>query len=239
MYVGQSIEFEKRMTFHKNSKQDDYIHRAIRKNGWDNFEKYKIDICYTNQSDLDQMEIHYMDVFNVKMENGHGYNIKDGGSKGHLSQETKNKISKANLGKIRSEQACKNIGDSHIGVKCSEETKKKISDAQLGEKNHMFGKTEELSHRYGTNLSNEAKKKISDANKGRIKTEEEIAKLRKSNPKIISIKYIESGEIFISIRCAARKMNLSHGSINFHLKGSTKHSHVSGFHFEKVIKNGQ
>ena len=58
-----------------------------------------------------------------------------------MSQETKNKISKANKGKHnKTEEQRKAVGDFHRGRKRSEETCKKIGDSKRGKNNPNFGK---------------------------------------------------------------------------------------------------
>ena len=70
------------------------------------------------------------------------------------STETKEKISKAKMGKNygnvgekhchygrkATDEAKRNMSLAQTGRKLSEETKRKIGDAQIGEKNHMYGK---------------------------------------------------------------------------------------------------
>jgi hypothetical protein len=82
------------------------------------------------------------------------------------SEETRNKIRKANLGKqipreVRermsqshkgkkfSEEHKQKIANSRIGKPRSEETKKKLSEANKGEKSPHYGRKGELCHQYG------------------------------------------------------------------------------------------
>ena len=91
-YVGQTIlKFKDRLNCHKNDskKKNNKINRAISKYGWNNFDKLILDVAHSKE-DLDQLEIFYIDKFQaIKF----GYNIRFGGSKGKLSQSTKDKIS--------------------------------------------------------------------------------------------------------------------------------------------------
>lgn len=52
--------------------------------------------------------------------------------RGPMSEEHRQKIAKANTGKIHSKETCRKIGLAQIGRKFSEETKKKMSIAKLG-----------------------------------------------------------------------------------------------------------
>lgn len=67
-------------------------------------------------------------------------NLTDGGDGClNMSPEGREKISKANTGKKRTEEEKKRMGDKRRGRKHTSEAKRKIGDAQLGEKNHRFG----------------------------------------------------------------------------------------------------
>jgi len=81
----------------------------------------------------------------------------------HLSEETKKKISEANLRNG-------NAPPPAWGRPVSEETRKKIGDAQRGEKNHNFGKV----------TSDETKKKISESKLGVDKSIETRKKMSES-----------------------------------------------------------
>lgn len=98
IYVGQSIDLRKRFLNYFNlsylSRRNELIIcRAIIKYGYSNFSITILEYC--DKCDLDIREQHYFDVLNPK------YNIQKiagGSSKGLiLSEETKNKISKASL----------------------------------------------------------------------------------------------------------------------------------------------
>jgi group I intron endonuclease len=75
-YIGKTIEFKNRMNSHKNSKDECYIHRAIRKYGWNTFKVEKI-IDNVPEEDLNNLEISYIAVETTKRPNG--YNLTDGG----------------------------------------------------------------------------------------------------------------------------------------------------------------
>ena len=122
--------------------------KAIQKYGWDNFEH----IIWANNLAEDEAkawEVRLIALFKTNCSRyknpEYGYNLTDGGEgmRGYtLSEEAKEKISKANSGK-----------------KWSEKRKNEISEAMKGENNPMFGK----------HCSEETKQKISEANKGKQK----------------------------------------------------------------------
>lgn len=72
-------------------------------------------------------EAHWIQHYNTV--SPHGYNLKgESLVKGYLSQETKDKIARANKGRIVSEETRKKLSESHKGFKVSEETKRKLSE---------------------------------------------------------------------------------------------------------------
>jgi len=86
---------------------------------------------------------------------------------GEIRSETVKNISgenSPNFGIIRSEEFKEKVRQANLGKKASDETKKKMSEARKGEKNANFGK----------HLSEEAKEKISKKNKGRKLTEDQL-----------------------------------------------------------------
>ena len=80
------------------------------------------------------------------------------------SEETKEKISKANLGKKR-----------------SKESKEKMSKAKSGKNHPLYGKTGEDSHRYGKKLSKEHIEKIRQSHLGKNLSKETREKISKAN----------------------------------------------------------
>lgn len=74
-----------------------------------------------------------------------------------LSEETKKKMSLAQMGKKASEETRKRISEGRVGIRVTEEAKKKISEALKGNK-----------HRLGKYHSKETKIKMSNAHKGQV-----------------------------------------------------------------------
>jgi len=179
-YAGQSTDIEKRFKYHqsqakkKNPKQ--IIDRAIKKYGWDNFEKI---IVPFSEAYLDRAERFVIATDNLLVPNG--YNLTTGGCKNHHhSEESKRKNSESKMGDknpnfgkhptegTRKKMSEQKIGEKHpffgkhhteevkkkqskakIGKHRSEETKEKISKGISGEKNPMYGRTGEKSHMFG------------------------------------------------------------------------------------------
>ncbi len=135
--------------------------RAILKYGWDNFE-HQIIANNLTKEEADNFEKLLINKLNT-MDAKYGYNLREGGSNGGLSQETRRKISESTkgekshmYGKHLSESTKKKISDSRKGVLSSEETRIKISAANKGENNHFYGK----------HHTEESRKKMSESQKG-------------------------------------------------------------------------
>ncbi len=152
-YIGQTVEFDNRMSGHlSDSKRrpDCLVDQKIKEYGWDNFDKLVIATGY-DQNHLDELEIHYIKLYETQVKHGHGhYNITSGGcgrggKMAPMPQNVKDKISRANKGKKR-----------------TEEEKNKRSEKYSGKGNPFFNK----------NHTNETKQKISHANKGKIRTDD-------------------------------------------------------------------
>lgn len=186
-YIGQTIRtIEKRFGEHQESSSCRVIYNAIQKYGWENFDK---DWYECPDEELDNHEELMIEVLGTLVPNG--YNLREGGGNGKLSEETKRKIGEANTGKIRSEETKKkmseaNRGDKHpmfgktppeetkqkmretqLGKKLSEEHKTKIGESHKGEKNGFYGKTH----------TEETKRKLSEANVGKSHSDETKQKL--------------------------------------------------------------
>ena len=193
-YIGQTIRsIEERFKAHqKESSRCMAIYNAIKKYGWENFEKDYYECPYEDLNFDEELLIREMGTLAPK-----GYNLKEGGDNGRLSEEIKQKISEAHIGKTLSYETKRKMSEAHIGKTLSDETKRKIGEAQQGDKNHRYGKTPsgetkqklresqigkthseetkqkmsekhrgEKNHNYGKTASDETKQKMSEARKG-------------------------------------------------------------------------
>lgn len=208
VYIGQTvISINERKGDHKRKAErhgaKTYFHCAIRKYGFDSFE-WKIIDTANNINELNKKEerwIKFYDSTNPK----NGYNIEFGGDNKRLNQSTKEKISKTQKGRTR-----------------SDEFKKKISNATKGNKNPFYGKRH----------SKETKIKCGLKNIGRKLTPEHIAKCihigEKNHRTILKEKQVieiktrlKNGERICII---AKSMCISQGLIkNIKYNGCWKH----------------
>lgn len=150
-YIGQSWNIEKRFKTYMGlyCKSQRKLYASLNKYGSDNhiFEILLELPLETTQEILDEKEIYYINHnVNLGIEL---MNIRGGGSRGKISYETKEKMSKARKGKM------------------SEEDKEKMSKRQSGCGNGMYGKTP---WNKGKSMSVECREKISNSTSGKINT---------------------------------------------------------------------
>lgn len=134
-YIGQttnSTEFRWKKYKRFDCAEQPKIYHALKKYGQETFTYETLDVA-TNQEELNFLEEIYMLCFDSR-ENG--YNIKEGGSHGKHSEETKQKISIANRGRKQTEEHRFKLSLSHRSKRnpLSEETKLKISHSKRGYK---------------------------------------------------------------------------------------------------------
>jgi group I intron endonuclease len=143
-YIGQTIHpINVRLSQHQQKSSNcRAFSGAIKKYGWENF---VIDCYECPDDELNKHEKWMVNLMGTLSPGG--YNLRaGGGSRGKMSEESKQKIRESNSG-----------NNSHcFGKKQNEEHRQKRREAQLGEKNH----------RYGRPMSEEAKQKNRESNSG-------------------------------------------------------------------------
>lgn len=206
-------------------KKQPYFWNAIQKYGWDNF-KHEILFSGLSQKEAEQKEIELIKVFHSNNRE-FGYNISNGGNTiGTVSQETKQKISKANKGN--------KYGVGHI---VSEDARTKISKSMIG---NQHGKGQKMSNEMKDKLSashktESFKRKLSEINKGRKLSKETKDKISKSHCGlgIKKVMCIETGCIYDSVLKATEDNQIKgHGHISECCKGKRKT--VGGYHWKYV-----
>jgi group I intron endonuclease len=167
IYIGQSVDIKRRVKRYKyfGAIEQPYLHRSFIKYGFDN---HKIEILAECQRD----ELNLKEVELIKKHNSFGsiigMNLTSGGMQNwKISEETRNKM-KSRIRNPHSEQTKNKIRMAHLGkkknyknprkgVKLSSETKQKIRD------NHSHSKP-----MLGKKHTEKTKLKISKSNKGRV-----------------------------------------------------------------------
>ena len=168
--IGQTTDINNRFKKYKSlqCKRQPKLYNALKKYGWDNFNK-EIIAEATTKCQLDELEIYYIKFYDSI---NNGYNCSPGGSFGKHSLESKAKMSlcrkgipkseeskikqsKSTKGRCHSEEFKRILSEAAKGKHPTAETRRKMSESQKGEKSHMYGKV----------LSEETKRKMSESHK--------------------------------------------------------------------------
>lgn len=178
-YIGQSWKIKSRLSVYLHLGvgilRQTKLYNALKKYEPKNFRFEIIDLCET-QIEMDNKEIFYIELYDSI---NSGYNIREGGSRGKLSAETKEKLSKAHTGGRHSVESKEKMSKSQTGRKHSKETKDKIGKTH---KNKII--SDEIREKIGNNSlgrhhSNETKEKLRIATKTRILSAEMRQKISK------------------------------------------------------------
>lgn len=178
-YVGQSIDIHRRWHLGYellHCKEQVKIYRALLKYGYDGFDKIILEECDTVDWILDYRETYWIRMLgSIK----NGYNLKEGGCGGRLSEETKNKISRARTGKKWTDEQRKIISIATTRACNKEEYKEKISKSWI--KRRQIGVSDDTRAKMTVaklNQSSETRRKIADANRRRKQSDETKNKIR-------------------------------------------------------------
>jgi len=198
IYIGQAIDIENRWKCHKsalnnNKHQNSRLQNAWNKYGKDNFVFIVLDQC--EESELTKREQYWIDYYGG-INSSKTYNFKEAGSKGRLSNATKQKISQKQKGvpeppgRKVSKEGRLSLSKAHKGIRPSSQTRLKMSQSQKGRKQTEETKIkigQKNKQRYidnpqlrdtiskrmkGRKLSVETKEKIGESSRGRKYGEE-------------------------------------------------------------------
>lgn len=178
-YIGQTKRpIEERFKEHQKSSSGCVaIYRAIQYHGWDNFEKHWYEVPDDDLNDHEELMVEVLGTLAPG-----GYNlIEGGGSGGQPSEEIRKKMSEAQkgekshmFGKSLTDDIRQKISKAKKGKYPSDEHKQKLSDAKKGENHPMFGKQhkddtkQKMSATHtGKIMTDEARQRMSDAHKGK------------------------------------------------------------------------
>jgi group I intron endonuclease len=220
-YIGQYCKDnpKQRFTNHKSrarkESSTEYLYRAIRKHGIENFDFTTICVC--DNKELNDLEIKYIAEFNTFGENG--YNMTAGGQgirNYKHTPETIERLRVASTGRTPNEETKKRISEGLMGHGCSDETKEKLRKASIG-----VQKTPETIEKLriastGRIVSRETGEKLSKALTGKPKSVEHINKIKANKRKLSpeDIKYIRENPDNLTGVQLAEKYNSSRASIS-------------------------
>ena len=147
VYIGQSVDIERRFRNHINNEASPHLKRAFEKYGIENF-SFEI---IKETKDLDYWEIFLIQIYKAT-DKRYGYNSDFGGNARKVcSEEHKQKISKANSGrkftkehKEKLSKAKKGKPSTFKGKKMSEESRRKLSLSHKGQKPHKWTEESKL-----------------------------------------------------------------------------------------------
>ncbi len=133
IYIGQTIrDLEQRKKDHisksKRNKPACYFHRAIKKYGIESFDWEILDRC-NSKHELDDLEFYYIKYYGTYY---NGYNSTMGGEGTigrYCTEETKQKISKANKGRKRTDAFKRKQSEIKKGIKKPKDHVRKVADS--------------------------------------------------------------------------------------------------------------
>ena len=213
VYIGQSIDIEKRFLNYKNlnCKRQPAIYNSLKKYGID---KHKFEIiCECDITELNDKERYYQDAFSATGVNGMNCKLTTSSDRsGKLSEEAKRKMSENRIGKRHLEETKLKISIGNKGKIVSEETKLKISIGNKKSKNFL-----------GKKHSEEAKLKMSNSKKGnkhnlnKLHSEETKRKISKARKKVILD--TETGIFYLGVGEASKIVNVNLWTLHGYLNG--------------------
>lgn len=215
VYIGQSIDIEKRFrtykSLNKNVEPQVKLYRSLLKYGVENH-FFEI-VCECDVNDLNEKERYYQELYNV-IDNGLNCLMTNTEAKKKIlckEMANKNKVRGKDhgmYGKTHTEEAKKKISDTHKGRKYNEERLAiHRSCLKRGKEHHNYGKT----------MSLEQKEKLLNANMGKTQSEITIQKRAEKVRKIILD--INTGIFYFGAKEASQAKNININVLWSKLKG--------------------
>lgn len=129
IYIGQSVNLihRTRRYSYNGCHAQPRIDNSIKKYGWDKHKLEIIEECSIEQ--LNEREIYWGTFYDVLGKNG--LNCIVGKGRGIVSEETKQKISKGNLGKEKTQQHRDKISKSRKGMTFTQQHKDNMSNSRV------------------------------------------------------------------------------------------------------------
>lgn len=132
IYIGQTIDLDKRYKEHLRELKNNYhfnehLQKSFIKYGEESFEFIVLEKC--DKDKLNDLEMHYIQRFNSLNRNS-GYNLRAGGIKPTLTEESKKKISKTRTERLRNGliKVTQVKFTDEVRAKMSESSKRRFTD---------------------------------------------------------------------------------------------------------------
>lgn len=176
IYIGQTRNWQERLKDYipNQCKPQIFIYNSLVKHG---VNLHKFEIIHYLPEDISQEDLNNYEIIYWEQYKNLGFimlNIREPGTQGKLSDETKIKISVAKKGRKLTEEHRKKCGSGRRGKKMDEEFCKNLSKIHKGK----------VSKYKGIPLSEETKKKLSESMKGKkMHTDESKRKIIESRKK--------------------------------------------------------
>lgn len=187
VYIGQSLRIETRLSQYKiaSCKNQRHLHSSILKHGWDT---HVFEVIHELPEDISQEVLNTYETLYWQQYKSLGFkmlNIREPGSRGRISEETKQKWK----GRVPHNKGKTGNLDPKWGKKWSPE------------------KTEK---RLRTRALNNSDQKASQKLKGRVKTKEHQEKINEAKKK--PILYVKTGVVYNSRKEAANAFGFKHSA---------------------------
>lgn len=192
-YIGITKQKPVKRWLHgKGYQKQEYFFNAILKYGWDNL-KHQILIEGLTREQAEEKEKEYIKKYKTNIRK-YGYNIENGGRLQKVSQETKEKLRLANLGKRHSQETCEKLRELERQRWLDSEYRDNQVKKRLGKPPWNKGKKTSL----------EVREKQRNVKLGKY-----VGSKHWNAKKIINL---DTGEIYESVGLAAKHFNVANGS---------------------------
>jgi group I intron endonuclease len=180
VYIGQSWDIERRWYMYSlgHCAAQRHLHNSIKKYG---FESHSREVLQRFTADVAQTVLDSREQFFMDLRRRQGVpllNLRGGGSTGKLSDETKQKLREANLGKRASEQTRQRQSEWQLGLRRPHITESNKRRAAAGRLFQDYVRPKGKDHpRFGTRHTPESLAKMSACHKGQVITPEHRARV--------------------------------------------------------------
>lgn len=228
IYIGQSIDIEKRFISYKRSEcsKQPRLRRSFIKHGVESH-VFEV-ICECLVYELNDKERYYQDLYFAVGKFGLNCQLTTSSTKSGkhseesiakmknrtLSEEHKLKIKQALTGKKKSPEAVLKMGLGHKGKTISDSQKEKLRKASTGKKHTEESKLKMSNALKGRIVSKEARESQSKAQQNRMKSADERAKFGKP------VVCLQTGIFYRTCKEAAETYNLTYSTLKSRLNGS-------------------